>query len=274
MGLTEIQISPDREKITLLERKMAKLPQVELQLQHYFKNGMYARVVHVPKDTMICGKIHSTGTVGVLAKGSMAVHGEDGETKIVASPYIHTAEPGFKRVGLALEDVVWVTIHRTDSTDLDQIEKDEFIVEYGGVDMFDFATGKLKPQHELDRQDFHRVLTDLGISAETVLEESEYDGDRFDLDLFCFGVELRSSDIEGLGIFATKSFSPGTVIGPANIGGKRTQLGRYINHAVSPNAEMSVVGGDIVLVALVPIAKNQEITTDYRRNREVRKCLV
>jgi hypothetical protein len=141
-----------REKITFIERKMAKLPQVELSLSHYFKNGMYARVMHVPNGVFVSGKIHSTGTVGILAAGAMRVWGEDGIMKTVEAPYIHTAEPGFKRVGLAVGDVVWVTVHRTDSTDLYQIEKDEFIAEDGGVDMFDFATGKTKPQHELDQQ--------------------------------------------------------------------------------------------------------------------------
>jgi hypothetical protein len=145
-------VSPGREKITILERKMAKLPQVEVDLFHYFKNGMYAREMRVPKGVAICGKIHSTGTIGVLAQGAMLVYGEDETSRAVKAPYIHTAEPGFKRVGLAIEDVVWVTVHRTDSTDLYQIEKDEFIAEDGGVDMFDFATGKVKPQHELDRQ--------------------------------------------------------------------------------------------------------------------------
>ena len=141
-----------REKITFLERRMSTLPQVEVGLSHYFKNGLYAREMRVPKGTFIAGKIHSTGTIGVLAQGIMRVWGEDGCMKTVEAPYVHTAEPGFKRVGFAVENVVWVTIHRTDSTDLYQIEKDEFIVEDGGVDMFDFATGKTKPQDILDRQ--------------------------------------------------------------------------------------------------------------------------
>lgn len=263
-----------REKITFLERKMAKLPQVELSLSHHFKNGMYARVMYVPKGVFISGKIHATGTIGVLAAGSMRVWGEDGIMKTVEAPYIHTAEPGFKRVGLAVEDVVWVTVHRTDSTALDQIEKDEFIAEAGGVDMFDFATGKTKPQNELDQRDFHTMLAEYNVSADLVALESTYEGDRIDVDLVALGVELRQSDIDGLGVFATKEFAPWAIVGVANFEGKRTQFGRYVNHSATPNVFISGDGENIVFVAARQIEPGQEITTDYRRTLEVRQCLV
>lgn len=262
-----------REKITFLERKMAKLPQVEVDLLHYFKNGMYAREMRVPKGTFISGKIHSTGTIGVLAQGSMRVWGEDGVKRIVTAPYIHTAEPGYKRVGWATEDVVWVTIHRTDSTDLYQIEEDEFVVEDGGVDMFDFATGKTKPQNELDRQDFRTMLAEYGVSEETVAVESAHEGDRIDVNLVVLGVELRTSDIEGLGVFATKGFAPGVLVGVANFEGKRTQFGRYVNHSANPNVFVTADGENLMFVARAQIEPGQEITTDYRFTLEVRKCL-
>lgn len=262
-----------REKITFLERKMSRLPQIEVGLSHYFKNGMYAREMRVPKGTFISGKIHSTGTIGVLAQGSMRVWGEDGVMKIVTAPYIHTAEPGFKRVGWATEDVVWVTIHRTDSTDLYQIEEDEFVTEDGGVDMFDFATGKTKSQNELDRQDFHTMLIEYGVSEELVALESAYEGDRIDVDLSVLGAELRTSDIDGLGVFATKTFLPGDMVGVANFEGKRTQFGRYVNHSAKPNVFVVADGENLMFVARTEIVPGQEITTDYRYTLEVRKCL-
>lgn len=273
MQIQTVEMS-GREKITFLERKMAKLPQVELGLSHYFRNGMYAREMRVPKGTFISGKIHSTGTIGVLARGSMRVWGEDGKMKIVEAPYIHTAEPGFKRVGWATEDVVWVTIHRTDSTDLEQIEKDEFIAEIGGVDMFDFATGETKPQNELDRNDYHTMLAEYGVSAELIAAESAYEGDRIDVDLSLLGVELKESGIEGLGLFATKVFSPGELVGVANFEGKRTQFGRYVNHSANPNVCVSADTENLAFLATVQIEPGQEITTDYRFTLEVRKCLV
>jgi hypothetical protein len=272
--VTQALAIDSREKITFLERKMAQLPQVEVELVHYFKNGMYAREMRVPKGTVISGKIHSTGTIGVLAKGTMRVWGEDGTAKTVAAPYIHTAEPGFKRVGFAVDDVVWVTVHRTDSTELYQIEKDEFIAEEGGVDMFDFATGKVKPQNELDRQDFRTMLAEYGVSAEMIASESAYEGDRIDVDLSVLGVELRSSVIDGLGVFATKLFSTGGIVGVANFEGKRTQFGRYVNHSANPNVVIATDGENLVFVATAQIEPEQEITTDYRQTLEVRKCLV
>lgn len=263
-----------RGKITFLERKMAKLPQVELTLEHYFENGMYARVMQVPKGVIISGKIHTTGTIGVLCKGAMRVWGEDGIMRTVKAPYIHTAKPGHKRVGLAIEDVVWVTIHRTDLTDLDQIEKDEFSVEQGGVDMFDFATGKLKPQYELDRRDFHAMLAEYGVSAEMVARETAYEADRIDVDLSVLGAELKLSKIDGFGVFATKTFDSGELVGVANFEGLRTQFGRYVNHSANPNVFPVVDGQNIVFVANTRIEPGREITTDYRHTLGVRKCLV
>ncbi len=133
-----------REKITTLEAAMSKCKQVEIVPIHRFANGMYAREILVPKGILISGKVHSTETVSIMSKGSMVIVNEDGSRVEVHAPYTHIGKVGWKRVGLALEDVVWVTVHRTDLTDLDAIEKEQFIVAEGDVDMFDFATGKVK----------------------------------------------------------------------------------------------------------------------------------
>ena len=133
-----------REKITTLEVAMSKCKQVEITPIHRFANGMYAREILVPKGVLISGKVHSTETVSVMSKGSMMIVNEDGSKVEVHAPYTHIGKVGWKRVGLALEDTVWVTIHRTDLTDLDAIEEEQFIMVEGGVDMFDFATGKVR----------------------------------------------------------------------------------------------------------------------------------
>ena len=61
------------------------------------------------------------------------------------------------------------------------------------------------------------------------------------------------------------------VLGPARINGKRTPLGRYTNHSMSPNAKPELMdNGDIYLVSTMNISgckggsKGEEITVDYR----------
>jgi hypothetical protein len=227
----------------------------------------------VPKGTLISGKTHATETIGVMTKGKMRIWGEDGIAITVEAPYTHVGKIGYKRVGFAVEDVEWVTIHRTDSTDLEEIERTEFVPDESGVDMFDFATGKLKPQNELDRADFHRMLSEYGISHEQATIESERTEDRVDLDLSMLHVELFDSPIARKGVRARMPFPPDEVIGPANMGGMRTQLGRYVNHSFKPNAEMVIINGDVVLVALTSISCDDEITTDYRKMLAIRAAI-
>ena len=91
------------------------------------------------------------------------------------------------------------------------------------------------------------------------------------------------SDIHGKGVFATAKIEPGEIIGPARIAGKRTPIGRYVNHSADPNAEMIELNiNEIYLRALQSIdgckggMLGDEITTNYRANLSligVEKCL-
>ena len=59
--MTELEIigdTPTREQIDRLQTEMVKMPQVELQTEHYFVPGMYCRRVYRPAGTLIVGKVH------------------------------------------------------------------------------------------------------------------------------------------------------------------------------------------------------------------------
>ena len=47
-----------REQIERLQAEMVKMPQVELQTEHFFVPGMYCRRVFRPAGTLIVGKVH------------------------------------------------------------------------------------------------------------------------------------------------------------------------------------------------------------------------
>jgi len=136
-----------------------------------------------------------------------------------------------------------------------------------------------------DHEDFEQAIHELGFSADEVRNMSECETDMTELPDGAFMFKVASSFIEGKGIFATADFSIGDVIGPARIDGKRTVLGRYTNHAKSPNAKF-IVGHDknIYLMATSKIFgcrggfNGDEITVDYReavklnKNIEVQLC--
>jgi hypothetical protein len=111
--------------------------------------------------------------------------------------------------------------------------------------------------------DFNLFLIEIGMTAEQVRTISEdfrtqtaghYSGD----------FSVKDSNIEGLGVFAERSFKAGDIIGLARVSGKRAVLGRYVNHSSAPNAQLTQQGEDLVTVALRDIKAGEEITNDYR----------
>lgn len=121
---TLLQATPGnalREKIDALEALMLREPQVEIEPVHYFAHGLYAREITIRAGTLLTGKIHRTEHLNIVSKGRIIVWTEDG-MKEVAAPFTMVSRPGTKRVGYALEDTVWTTVHATTETDLAKLE--------------------------------------------------------------------------------------------------------------------------------------------------------
>lgn len=114
---------PMREKIDRLEAYMRDMPQREIETVHRFGGGIYAREITIPAGTLLTGKIHKTEHMNIVSKGRIVVWTEDG-MKEVAAPFTMVSSPGSKRVGYALEDTVWTTLHATHERDLAKLEAD------------------------------------------------------------------------------------------------------------------------------------------------------
>lgn len=114
---------PTREQIEQLEAQMRMMEQLSIEPVHHFADGLYAREILIPAGTILTGKVHSTEHLNIVSKGRIAVWTEDG-MKIAAAPCTLVSRPGTKRVGFALEDTVWTTIHANPQnlTDLAALE--------------------------------------------------------------------------------------------------------------------------------------------------------
>jgi hypothetical protein len=110
-----------RGKIDQLEALMRREPQVEIEPVHHFAHGLYAREITIKAGTLLTGKIHRTEHLNIVSKGRIIVWTEDGMRE-VSAPFTMVSHPGTKRVGYALEDTVWTTIHATAETDLMKLE--------------------------------------------------------------------------------------------------------------------------------------------------------
>jgi hypothetical protein len=126
---TAIDKGDVRDWIVALETNMRKLPDVGIgdcyPLKHNFADGMYVREIQVPKGNLVVTKIHKLAHPCFILTGDCSVLTDLGVMRVHA-PYYMITPAGTKRVVYVHEDTVWVTVHRTDSFDLDAIE-DEII---------------------------------------------------------------------------------------------------------------------------------------------------
>jgi len=130
-----VHIAPSREQIEQLQTEMVKMPQVELQTEHYFSEaGMYCRKVFRPAGTLIVGKVHKHHHLFLCAMGEIIAWTENGMKRLQAGDVVES-KPGTKRVTLAVTDAIGVTVHRTNKTDLDEIEAE--LVEPDKTGLFD-----------------------------------------------------------------------------------------------------------------------------------------
>jgi quercetin dioxygenase-like cupin family protein len=133
-------VMPSREQIDRLQAEMIKLPQVELATEHFFSPGMYCRKVTRPAGTLIVGKVHKAPHFFVCVKGEILAWSETGMRRMQAGDVIES-QAGTKRVTLAVVDSIGMTIHKTDKTDLDEIEAE--LIEPDETSLFD-SNNKLK----------------------------------------------------------------------------------------------------------------------------------
>jgi len=109
-------------KVLLAESILKTYPQLELKVFHHFSKGVYARELHIPADTILVGEIHKFKNLNILSKGRMKVSTEDGIIEVEA-PFTVVSPAGTKRIAHTITDCIWTTIHGTDETDVNSIEK-------------------------------------------------------------------------------------------------------------------------------------------------------
>lgn len=121
MNDLELPDHVSREQVDRLQAEMAAMPQAELVTEHQFSPGMYMRKLYRPAGTLIVGKVHKEPHFFLCAKGEIIAWTENGMKRLQAGDVIES-KPSTKRVTLAVTDAIGITIHRTDKTDLDEIE--------------------------------------------------------------------------------------------------------------------------------------------------------
>tara|TARA_R100000458_G_C8259401_1_gene235073 strand:- start:1085 stop:1684 length:600 start_codon:yes stop_codon:yes gene_type:complete len=126
-----------REKISVLEDAVVNteggMTGKELHkanpVKHTFAGGCYIREIYNPANELIITKIHKKEHPFFLMKGEMSILTEEGIQNIKA-PYQGVTKPGTKRAIYTHEECIFITVHATDSTNIEDIEEEVVCTKY------------------------------------------------------------------------------------------------------------------------------------------------
>lgn len=107
---------------------------IDVPVDHHFAPGVYMRQMNAKAGTLVVSKMHRTEHMNILLTGSLTVATEDG-IELLKAPLVIKSMPGTKRIGYFHEDSSWITVHPTQTEDLDLIEQ-QVIVPDDEIDKF------------------------------------------------------------------------------------------------------------------------------------------
>jgi len=250
---------PTRANILAYEEMAKKLPQLEIPVTHHIHGGMYGREITIPKGSLITGQIYKFDHFDVMISGDITISTETGERKRITGYHCFKGESGKKRAGYAHEDTTWITFHPYGaecSEDGDQIQK--FLTAESFEDLDEFI-------RLVNVSDYGRMVDDMDMTEEQIRSQVENTEDQIAFPEGFDHLHVKDSVIEGVGFFSERNLEKGDVICPSRIDNQRTPAGRFVNHAMSPNAVMVLVDGQNAdLVATRNIEAGEEITVNYR----------
>ena len=98
-------------------------------VKHTFAGGCYVREIYNPADQLLVTKIHKKEHPFFLMKGEMSILTEEGIQNIKA-PYQGVTKPGTKRAIYTHEECIFITVHATDNTTIEDVEEEVICTKY------------------------------------------------------------------------------------------------------------------------------------------------
>jgi hypothetical protein len=116
MSETIAAYEPDTlTKVLAVEAAIAKIAEhqdlAELPVRHWITPGVYTREIFIPAGVALSGKVHKHTHLCLLTQGTLIVYSEEQGRQTLTAPYTFVSGPGVKRVGYAVEDTVFATVH-------------------------------------------------------------------------------------------------------------------------------------------------------------------
>ena len=97
----------------------------QFPLKHSFADSIYIRQMSMKKDSVVIGAIHNHLHVWFLLTGKITVITENSEQYFIAPCHV-ISTPGVKRIIYAVEESIFVNVHKNPSNtqDLNKLEQD------------------------------------------------------------------------------------------------------------------------------------------------------
>ena len=92
-------------------------------LKHTFCDGQYIREIFMPAGQVLTSQIHKKKHPFFILTGKLTIASEEGVIDIEA-PYHGITYPGTKRVIYTHEDTVFITVHATNKTTVEEVTKE------------------------------------------------------------------------------------------------------------------------------------------------------
>jgi hypothetical protein len=110
-------------------------------MKHTFADGVYVREMFMKKDSAVVGAIHKHLHVWFLMSGHLVIAKEESKEEYLAPCYV-LAEPGSKRIIYAVEDSVFVNVHKNPTNTQDILELEKNIVALNREDYEEYLKNK------------------------------------------------------------------------------------------------------------------------------------
>ena len=109
-------------KVTERFSNLVNKIEVDLNIQHHFSSGVYAKEMHIPKDYVVGTHSHTFSHLSLLASGKVILKTDDSEQSFTAPTIINVVKNKNHEI-YAIEDSVWFCIHVTEETDPSTIDE-------------------------------------------------------------------------------------------------------------------------------------------------------
>jgi|SRR3974390_2245494 len=102
---------------------MTEIPLDQLDVQHHFSSGVYAKQIQIPAGSVIVSHRHHFDHLSILAVGEALIETSDGTHILANGPFVVMIRAGVHHAVKAKTDCTWFCIHAVFGVDPKYIDE-------------------------------------------------------------------------------------------------------------------------------------------------------